>query len=265
MMLGRFLELSLAAPDVQASVEFYTKLGFTQAQVGGAWPHAYAVVTDGRITLGLHAEADWTSWRSLSSGPTCSRRSRPWMSLGVRLGVRRLGAMCSTRSGWLDPVGTSGYGWSRRARSRRAERNPLDLPRCGFFGEIALPCEDREISKAYWEFLGFVGIEEDDPLPHVSCTSDHVDLGLYAAGGAEARVAALRSRRPPGGARAARGGRHHRTRRAARARSLAQCARHGAGGYPDPVDRDRTALSCPRGHARSAPGCRGRSRPRLSG
>ncbi len=56
-MLGRFLELSLATPDIQASLDFYAKLGFSQAEVGDAWAHPYAVVTDGRISLGLHQQA----------------------------------------------------------------------------------------------------------------------------------------------------------------------------------------------------------------
>jgi hypothetical protein len=46
--------------------------------------------------------------------------------------------------------------------------------------EIALPTPDLGVSKAYWEQFGFVGMDElDDRLPHVSCTSDYVDLGLY--------------------------------------------------------------------------------------
>ena len=54
MPLGRFLEISLAANDVAESLAFYEALGFVQAVVGEAWPHPYAVVTDGRISLGLH-------------------------------------------------------------------------------------------------------------------------------------------------------------------------------------------------------------------
>jgi hypothetical protein len=51
---------------------------------------------------------------------------------------------------------------------------------CGYFLEIALPTPAPEAAKAYWERLGFVGIDEpDDRLPHVSCTSDTIDLGLY--------------------------------------------------------------------------------------
>jgi catechol 2,3-dioxygenase-like lactoylglutathione lyase family enzyme len=56
-VLGRFLEFSLPTSDIQASLDFYSRLGFSQAEVGDAWPHPYAVVTDGRITLGLHQEA----------------------------------------------------------------------------------------------------------------------------------------------------------------------------------------------------------------
>ena len=38
------------------SLAFYESLGFVQATAGEAWPHAYAVVTDGRLCLGLHAQ-----------------------------------------------------------------------------------------------------------------------------------------------------------------------------------------------------------------
>jgi hypothetical protein len=43
-----------------------------------------------------------------------------------------------------------------------------------------LPAADLDASKAFWEGHGFVGIDElDAPLPHVTCTSDYVDIGLY--------------------------------------------------------------------------------------
>src|SRR5579871_4479807 len=53
-MLGRFLEVSLPAPRTLESWQFYQSLGFASATVGEIWAHRYAVVTDGRITLGLH-------------------------------------------------------------------------------------------------------------------------------------------------------------------------------------------------------------------
>jgi hypothetical protein len=54
---GRFLELGLGAPDILESLHFYRTLGFTELAVGEVWPHKYAVVTDGRIFIGLHGQA----------------------------------------------------------------------------------------------------------------------------------------------------------------------------------------------------------------
>ncbi|MEO0971789.1 MAG: hypothetical protein AAFX85_01745, partial [Pseudomonadota bacterium] len=56
-MIGRFLEFSVHAPDVLASVRHYEMLGFRQLPVGETWSHPYAVLTDGRVVIGLHAYA----------------------------------------------------------------------------------------------------------------------------------------------------------------------------------------------------------------
>ncbi|TDJ47077.1 MAG: hypothetical protein E2O52_03670 [Gammaproteobacteria bacterium] len=42
--------------DIQASLEFYQRLDFTELNVNDVRTHYYAVVTDGRIAVGLHAE-----------------------------------------------------------------------------------------------------------------------------------------------------------------------------------------------------------------
>ena len=53
-VLGTFHEISLAVRDVRASVEFYERLGFTQATTTDTCPHPYGVLTDGRLFIGLH-------------------------------------------------------------------------------------------------------------------------------------------------------------------------------------------------------------------
>jgi len=46
--------------------------------------------------------------------------------------------------------------------------------------EIALPAPSFGAAKDHWEQFGFVGMDEPDAmLPHVSCTSDTIDIGLY--------------------------------------------------------------------------------------
>jgi catechol 2,3-dioxygenase-like lactoylglutathione lyase family enzyme len=177
-VLGRFLEFSVATPDIRASLDFYTKLGFTQAEAGDAWPHPYAVVTDGRICLGLHQDTSGASSITFVK-PGLLRHLDALEDLGVRFEFRHLGNDVFNEVGWLNPSGHLVRLIEARTFSP-SKRPPLETSLCGYFLEIALPTPAPTVAKAYWERLGFVGIDEpDDRLPHVSCTSDTIDLGLY--------------------------------------------------------------------------------------
>jgi catechol 2,3-dioxygenase-like lactoylglutathione lyase family enzyme len=177
-MLGRFLEFSLATPDIQASLEFYTKLGFSQAEVGEAWPHPYAVVTDGRICLGLHEEAIPAPSMTFVK-PDLVKHLETVEELGLQFEFRHLGTNVFNEVGWWDPAGHLVRLVEARTFSP-SKRRSTETTQCGYFTEIALPAPDRDVAKAFWERFGFVGIDElADRMPHVACTSDHIDLGLY--------------------------------------------------------------------------------------
>jgi hypothetical protein len=175
-VLGRFLEYSIPTSDIRASLDFYLKLGFSQAQVGESWAHPYAVVTDGRLHLGLHqletAVPALTFVKPDVLGQVDELESR-----GVVLEYRKLGNDVFNEVGWLDPSGHL----VRLIEARTF--SPVKHPhgsQCGYFLEIALPVPDRGLAKQYWEQLGFVGLDElDAALPHISCTSDSIDIGLY--------------------------------------------------------------------------------------
>lgn len=177
-MLGRFLEFSLATPDIQASLDFYTRLGFSQAEVGEAWTHPYAVVTDGRICLGLHQQPLPAPAMTFVK-PGLLKHMDALEKLGVEFEFRRLGNDVFNEVGWFDPSGQLIRLIEARTFSP-SKRLEVDTSRCGYFLEIALPTPNSETAKTYWEQFGFVGIDElDDRLPHVSCTNDYIDLGLY--------------------------------------------------------------------------------------
>ncbi len=177
-MLGRFLEYSIATPDIRASLEFYSKLGFSQAQVGEAWPHPYAVVTDGRICLGLHQEFGAAPSLTFVK-PDILKHLSSLERLGLSFEFRRLGNDVFNELGWLDPSGNLIRLVEARTFSP-AKRPGTDTSLCGYFLEIGLPAPQREAAKDFWEKLGFVGIDEPDArLPHVSCTSDSITIGLY--------------------------------------------------------------------------------------
>jgi catechol 2,3-dioxygenase-like lactoylglutathione lyase family enzyme len=176
-MLGRFLELSVPTPDVRASLQFYLELGFAQAEVGEAWPHAYAVVTDGRICLGLHEDGA-AQWSLTFVRPGLLGQLSALEALGVEFESRRLGNDVFNEVAWRDPAGHG----IRLVEARTF--SPVTLAAagsaCGYFLEVALPEPDIEAAKTYWERLGFVGMDESDkPLPHVCCTSDSIDIGLH--------------------------------------------------------------------------------------
>ena len=177
-MLGQFLEFSLPTPDIQASLEFYLKLGFTEATVGETWTHPYAVVTDGRICLGLHQHAEMAATLTFVK-PGLLQHTRVLESLGVEFEYRRLGNDVFNEIGWSDPSGQMIRLIEARTFSP-AKRPSSQRSRCGYFLEVALPSPELDAAKTYWEKFGFVGMDElDDVLPHISCTSDFIDLGLY--------------------------------------------------------------------------------------
>jgi catechol 2,3-dioxygenase-like lactoylglutathione lyase family enzyme len=177
-VLGRFLEFSVATPDIQASLDFYTKLGFSQAEVGAARQHPYAVVTDGRIYLGLHQQAIPAPSVTFVK-PGLLKHLQTLEELGAEFEFRHLGNDVFNEVGWFDPSGQLIRLVEARTFSP-SKRAGTDTSRCGYFQEIGLPTPNIDVSKAYWEKFGFVGMDEtDDRLPHVSCTSDFIDLGLY--------------------------------------------------------------------------------------
>lgn len=181
-MLGRFLEFSILTPDIRASLDFYERLGFSQVQVGEAWPHPYAVLTDGRLCLGLH-QTEMPRIALTFVLPGLLKQLDSLERRGVEFDYRRLGSDVFNEVGWLDPSGHLLRLVEARTFSpgKRRANAPSD---CGYFSQIALPAEDVERAKLYWEQFGFVGMDAlDAALPHVCCTSDTIDIGLHAGHG----------------------------------------------------------------------------------
>jgi catechol 2,3-dioxygenase-like lactoylglutathione lyase family enzyme len=179
-VLGRFLEFSIPAPDIQASLDFYGKLGFSEAEVGEAWSHPYAVLTDGRLCLGLHQQSAFAPSTTFVM-PDLLQHLDGFEQLVRRFEFRRLGNDVFNEIGWLDPSGHLIRLVEARTFSP-SKRKAVETSLCGYFREIGLPTSSQDTAKAHWEQLGFVGIDESDGmLPHISCTSDTIDIGLYEA------------------------------------------------------------------------------------
>lgn len=176
-MLGRFLEVSLPAPRILESWQFYQRLGFTTAIVGETWSHRYSVVTDGRVAIGLHDEAAVTAPQLCYVLPELARQLKALETLGIDFDRRQL-----ADDTFNEAVFTSPDGQQVRLLEARTFSPPDHPPltRLGWFEEFALPVASLDDARAYWERLGFVtAAEGEEPWPHLSLTSDTLDVGLY--------------------------------------------------------------------------------------
>ena len=178
-MIGRFLEISVEAPDIAASVEFYQALGLVQARVGDTWTHRYGVLTDGNLVIGLH---DY-------SFPSPSLTYvRPGLKEGLAELRQRAGSLAFAKTGedefneagFTDPDGQMVTVLEARTFS------PPEIARpgatiLGHFSEVSLPVKSLPDSIAFWESMGFVLTgSAQQPVPRASLTSDGLNLGLYA-------------------------------------------------------------------------------------
>lgn len=201
-MLGRFLEVSVAAPDVPASVAFYESLGFVQAVTGDARAYPYAVMTDGRLYLGLHGagiETPTLTWVH----PGLSSHAARLEALGIELESARLGEDSLNELAFADPSG------QRIALLEARTFSPAPRPgssRLGYFEEYGIPTLDLEAAARWWEALGLVAFEPvREPLPKLVAASSDLNVGLYdldlrravlafSDAGMQERVAELRER-----------------------------------------------------------------------
>ena len=178
-MLGRYLEISIQAPSVLESLEFYQKLGFTQAETGDAWPHPYAVVTDGRLFIGLHQNEIHSPALTFVK-PDLWRHIEELEALGIEFESRKLGEDVFNEATFRDPDGLLVTLIEARTFSPPT-RGIGEMSACGYFTELGIPTRDADRAKQFWEQLGFVAASEvEQPFRRISLTSDYLDLGLYA-------------------------------------------------------------------------------------
>lgn len=177
-MLGRFLEIGIRAPDVLASLEFYESLGFVQAAVGDAWGHPYAVVTDGRLHLGLHqhrVEAPTLTWVH----PELARHVGELQAHGIELAFSHLAEDAFHELGFTDPSGQVITLVEARTFSPPALR-PGHATQLGYFEEFGIPTSDLQASAAFWDRLGFVPFDPvREPFPKIVAAARDLNVGLY--------------------------------------------------------------------------------------
>lgn len=177
-MFGRFLEVAISTRDIAAAVAFYEQLGFAQLITGDALPHRYGVLSDGRLSLGLHE-------RERPSPSLCFvlpglARARPVFELaGFEPELAELGEDALHELHLRDPDGHSVTLLEARTYSPPAAGTAADS-QLGYFCHLSLPETDFRAARSFWERGGFVALPEvGEPYPHLPLTSDGINLAFH--------------------------------------------------------------------------------------
>ena len=177
-LLGTFHEISIAADNVPAALEFYERLGFTQATTSDTFTHAYGVLTDGRLFIGLHQRAGPSPALTFVR-PGIARSVSAFAAAGIRLTHCRTSEEVFNEIAFADPFGHAVAVLEARTYSPVA-RSASETSLCGDFAELSLPVTDFGAARAFWEPLGFVAAQEPEgPYPRLSLTSDNIDLAFH--------------------------------------------------------------------------------------
>jgi hypothetical protein len=178
-LAGAFHEFSVAVDEVRSAVEFYERLGFTQATTTDTFTHPYGVLTDARLFIGLHQRSGPSPTLTFVR-PGIAASLAAFAAAGIRLSRCRTGEEVFNEIAFSDPFGHEIAVLEARTYSPVA-RHATEVSLCGDFAEVSLPARDFSAAQAFWEPLGFVAAEEAQvPYPHLTLTSDYLDLAFHS-------------------------------------------------------------------------------------
>ena len=177
-LLGTFHEVSFAVLDVRAAVEFYERLGFTPATTTDTLSHPYGVLSDGRLSVGLHLRRGPSPVLTFVR-PGIARWAPQLTDAGIELTVCHTGDEVFNEIGFEDPFGHALAVLEARTYSP-VPRALTEVSLCGDFAEVSLPVTDFAAAQGFWEPLGFVAASPlEGPYPHLPLTSDYLDVSFH--------------------------------------------------------------------------------------
>ncbi len=157
--LGQFLEFSVPAPDLGASLDFYLRLGFSEVRVNDIRPRDYVAVTDGQIVIGLHArgldEPALTFVR-----PDLARHARALVDAGTELEFQRLDDDQFNEVGLRTPDGQ--LLMLLEAPTFSVADNDCPPPLIGRCTEVTLGTAASDDTREFFELAGFLATDGDD-------------------------------------------------------------------------------------------------------
>jgi hypothetical protein len=174
--LGRFLEFSVQTPDIIESLGFYKMLGFTELEIGDVWPHKYAVISDGALSIGLH-DRDFHAPTITFVQADLAKRARSMSDHGFDFNVMHLNEDEFNRLGFVDRDGHQLTMVEARTFSRGNEFDSDSA--CGSFFELSLPVRDAVRTARLWASVAPSLLRmREEPTVHMRFDAGSVPVGL---------------------------------------------------------------------------------------
>ena len=158
LSLGQFHEISISTTDLEASLRFYTLLGFRQAVVLDVWPHPYGVVVADELIIGLH-QYRFPSPSFTTVHPALSEALESYREAGAVIAFAKTGPDCFNEFGFRDPHGhmvtlleARTHDGPSPADAADAADAPRAAPSGGSF--LSLPAADIGLALRFWRLLG---------------------------------------------------------------------------------------------------------------
>jgi hypothetical protein len=174
--IGRFLEFGVAAPDILESLHFYKILGFTELETADVFPHKYAVVSDGELSIGLH-EREFDSPAVTFVQQDLAKHARSMADHGYDFRFLRLDEDVFNELGFRDR--DSHAVAMVEARTFHMTEEAENDSACGSWFELSLPVKDTVRAAQFWAPIAPTLLEmREEPTIHMRFDASGVALGL---------------------------------------------------------------------------------------
>ena len=174
--IGRFLEISVRAQDVVESLLWYKTLGFSELETADVYPHKYAVVSDGVLSIGIHdRELDLPAITFVQ--PDLARHARSMADHGFEFSFMHLGEERFNEIGVNDR--DRHLITIVEARTFHGDEEDDNDSACGTWFELTLPVRDAMHSARFWgPVAGSILKMREEPTVHMRFDAGGIALGL---------------------------------------------------------------------------------------
>jgi hypothetical protein len=177
-VLGELLEIAITAEPLVEALEFYTTLGFLSLPVGDSPLAPNAALSNGSVTLGLHATSTGGPVPTFVR-PGLKAHLRPLRRAGVDFDLVEVADDAFHRASFVDPSGQRALLVEARTFSP-AVPDPQRVSALGTFHELSVSTHSADASARFWAGLGFeILAEGDEPRPWCRVAGHGLVLGFH--------------------------------------------------------------------------------------